>query len=100
IHPSPEEQVAAIHDGRFWRERLVRALAALPERERVIVCRRPLAGARVSLEIVAREVGLSKERVRQIEARALARIERKSGRVGNECVGTGRSRWSPGHAKK
>src|SRR3546814_6539298 len=32
MHPSPEEQVAAIHDGRFWRERLVRALAALPAR--------------------------------------------------------------------
>lgn len=74
--PDPEAQTAALRDGRFWSDKLSRALAALPERERWIISRRYLDGRKISLEAVARDVGLSKERVRQLEARALEELRR------------------------
>jgi RNA polymerase sigma-32 factor len=74
--PNPEAQTAAVRDGRFRSDRLSRALAALPERERRIISRRYLDGGKISLEAVARDVGLSKERVRQLEARALGELRR------------------------
>lgn len=71
---NPEQHTAAVHDGRFWHEKLRAALAELPEREQAIISRRYLTDAKISLEAVAREVGLSKERVRQLEAHALGRL--------------------------
>jgi RNA polymerase primary sigma factor len=56
---------------------LRRAVAQLPEREREVVKRRyGMNGDRdpVSLETIGRELGLTRERVRQIEARALERL--------------------------
>ena len=50
------------------------ALAILPEREQLIIRRRYLVEAASTLEALARELGISKERVRQIEARALAKL--------------------------
>ncbi|MPY68579.1 MAG: sigma-70 family RNA polymerase sigma factor [Alphaproteobacteria bacterium] len=72
--PSPEDLVLAQSEFRLWRERLVRALAALPPRELMIIKRRFLAERAPSRAALARELGLSKERVRQIEMRALARL--------------------------
>ncbi len=56
---------------------LRRAVAQLPEREREVVKRRyGLNGDRdpASLEAIGRELGLTRERVRQIEARALEHL--------------------------
>ena len=56
---------------------LHRAVAELPEREREVVKRRyGLNGDRdpASLEAIGRELGLTRERVRQIEARALEQL--------------------------
>ena len=55
---------------------LHRALATLPEREAAVLERRyGLAGQDPkSLEVIGRELGLTRERVRQIEARALERL--------------------------
>jgi RNA polymerase sigma-32 factor len=72
--PTPEDIVLARTEGKLWRERLAGALAALPPRELMIIKRRFLEEAAISRAALARELGLSKERVRQIEMRALARL--------------------------
>ncbi|MCZ6482841.1 MAG: sigma factor-like helix-turn-helix DNA-binding protein, partial [Alphaproteobacteria bacterium] len=46
----------------------------LPERERLIIRRRYLFEVASTLEALARELGISKERVRQLETRALAKL--------------------------
>ena len=72
--PNPEQRAAAKSEARR-RTHLIRdALDRLNERERVIIIRRYLGEAMPSLELVAREIGLSKERVRQLERKALIKL--------------------------
>ena len=61
------------------REGAVRkALARLPERERRIVeLRFGFGGEAVSLEAIGRELGITRERVRQLEANAMAQLARE-----------------------
>jgi RNA polymerase primary sigma factor len=67
-------------DTSFEHERLRRALADLDERERrVLELRFGLgegSGEQLSLEQIGRELGLTRERIRQLEAHAMARLER------------------------
>ena len=74
--PSPEE-IAAQSDSRERRNRiLAEAVAALPERERTILEMRRLREDSATLEEVGRRLGVSKERVRQLEHRAIAQIRK------------------------
>ena len=69
----PEEEVTVSLE----QDVLRRAVAQLPDREREVVKRRyGLNGDRdpASLEAIGRELGLTRERVRQIEARALEQL--------------------------
>ena len=75
-NPTPEDLVAEASEMRLWRDRLVGALAALPPRELLIIKRRFLAENAPSRAALAAELGLSKERVRQLELRALARLKK------------------------
>ena len=70
--PLPEETV----EGSLRSEALAQALAALSERERhVIILRYGLADAEPkTLEDIGRRLGLTRERVRQIETEALKRL--------------------------
>ena len=61
------------HDRR--RRALYTAVSALPERERRIVALRHLAEEPVTLSDLGVSMGISKERVRQLEERALARLK-------------------------
>jgi len=72
--PTPEDALLAATEGTLWRERLVRALSALPPRELLIIRRRFLADKAPSRAVLGAELGMSKERVRQLEVRALARL--------------------------
>ena len=56
------------------RRALYRAVAELPPRERRIVAARHLAEAPATLAELGAEMGISKERVRQLEERALGRL--------------------------
>jgi RNA polymerase primary sigma factor len=53
-----------------------RAIAGLPERERrIIELRFGIGGEPKALEAIGKELGITRERVRQLEAEALARLQ-------------------------
>jgi RNA polymerase sigma-32 factor len=73
--PSPEETVRLAHDSRtrsFW---LAQALAELSDREQTIIKERRLRDDARTLEELGGVLGISKERVRQIEHRALEKLK-------------------------
>jgi RNA polymerase sigma-32 factor len=83
--PSPEEVVTLAHDNRTRSIWLAQALAELTDREQVIIKERRLRDDALTLEELGRTLGISKERVRQIEHRALEKLKtsllRRSGSV-------------------
>ena len=72
--PTPEEVLSETNERKFVATLLTRALAILPEREQLIIRRRYLVEVASTLEALARELGISKERVRQLEARILKQL--------------------------
>ena len=70
------EAVEGSHDADHLRTWLVRAMQALNPRERYIVAERKLKDEPRTLESLGEELGLSKERVRQLEAAAFAKMRR------------------------
>jgi RNA polymerase sigma-32 factor len=70
------EVVEDSHDREQLRTWLVSALNALNERERFIVRERKLRDEARTLESLGNELGLSKERVRQLEAAAFAKMRK------------------------
>ena len=72
--PDPEARLATKRERLALLHRLRAAIPALTRRERHILRRRFFGETRTSLTQIGRELGLSKERVRQIEARALAKM--------------------------
>lgn len=68
--------VEARHDRVALRGWLRQAMAVLSERERYVVVERKLRDDPRTLEALGSELGLSKERVRQIEAAALGKLRR------------------------
>jgi len=74
--PSPEETVTEQRDGAAETRLLARALAELSERERHIIRERHLKEEEITLEALGTTLGVSKERVRQIEGKALEKLKR------------------------
>jgi len=72
--PNPEESTFAHHDRRRLLALLADALAELDPRERRIIARRRLREEGDTLEALGAVLGVSKERVRQIEQRALDKL--------------------------
>ena len=75
--PGPEELTIWRADGRRRGRWLAEALRQLPARERAIIEQRRLREEDVAptLEDLGRALGVSKERVRQLESRALGRLK-------------------------
>jgi RNA polymerase sigma-32 factor len=72
--PSPEDRLALKQDQSLRQSLVAFALALLPEREAIIIRRRYLTETKATFAALAGEFGLSKDRVRQLEGRALARL--------------------------
>jgi RNA polymerase sigma-32 factor len=53
---------------------LAAALATLPLREQLVIRRRYLAEARATFSAIGVELGVSKDRVRQLEAKAVGKL--------------------------
>jgi RNA polymerase sigma-32 factor len=76
--PDPEAILMQQRDGGLKRRWLGRALADLPERERRVLQARFFSGDQaVTLERIGMNMGISKERVRQLEAQALTRLRKR-----------------------
>jgi RNA polymerase sigma-32 factor len=73
--PTPEEEIGSAEEDTLHRRQFRQALATLPAREREIIRRRHLADDPETLQQVGATMGISRERVRQLEVRALRRIK-------------------------
>jgi RNA polymerase sigma-32 factor len=74
--PSQEKLLAESDEFEQRYQALREALATLSDRERYVFEMRRLADEPLSLEVLASRFGVSRERVRQIEARAFGKISR------------------------
>lgn len=73
--PNPEELASNIKDSETRSQWLNNALGSLTDREQKIVQQRHLTHDVVTLEALGRELGVSKERVRQLEQRAMEKLK-------------------------
>lgn len=72
---NPEQVVTFMKDRHTRNAWLTKALSGLNEREQHIVTQRTLGNEVVTLEALGQELGISKERVRQLETRALEKLK-------------------------
>ena len=74
--PNPEQVVIELHDGEVLSRWLNDALSELSPRERLIIMKRRLQDDGATLEQLGGVLGVSKERVRQLEHRALGKLKK------------------------
>jgi RNA polymerase sigma-32 factor len=84
--PNPEEEIQGSHDGKTRSKWLASALEELTDRERTIIHERRLRDDSVTLEELGKKLGISKERVRQIEHKALQKLRAAVTRQNNESM--------------
>ncbi|MDP3458670.1 MAG: RNA polymerase factor sigma-32 [Hyphomonas sp.] len=77
----PEQLVMVEHDTAKRRHWIAEALKALNPREMHIISKRRLAEESMTLEALGAELGVSKERVRQIEHQALGKLRKALERI-------------------
>jgi RNA polymerase sigma-32 factor len=73
--PNPEDVVIGLRDSETRSRWLAEALNELSPREQRIIAERRLRDEAVTLEELGNELGVSKERVRQLEQRALSKLK-------------------------
>ena len=73
--PDPEEVVIGTKDANTRSEWLEDALTSLSDREQKIIRDRHMGYETVTLEALGNELGISKERVRQLESRAMDKLK-------------------------
>ncbi len=74
---TPEEQIADKEESNFYKKAIADAFKNLSHREQVILKRRYLGEQTVSLKNIASELGISRERVRQIEQEIISKIKKQ-----------------------
>ena len=73
---TPDQHVEALRDTERRKAWIAEALKTLNERETLIICERRLTDDTVTLEVLGKQLGISKERVRQIEHQALGKLRK------------------------
>lgn len=73
--PRPDENVMQTHDSAKRATWIKHALDKLSPREQTIIRARQMTDDSVTLETLGQQLGISKERVRQIEANALSKLK-------------------------
>jgi RNA polymerase sigma-32 factor len=74
--PTPEQATEQNSNAAYFEEKLAKAMSVLTDREKDIVTRRKLAPVPETLEEISADIGVTRERVRQIESRALGKLKR------------------------
>jgi RNA polymerase sigma-32 factor len=74
--PNQETVLAETDEGVHRRKLLAESLARLNEREREILLQRHLRDQPVTLEDLGQRFHVSRERIRQLEARAVAKLQK------------------------
>lgn len=80
--PSPADVTELVIDEQRRARALREAVATLPPRERTILEKRHLAESSTGLAELGEEFGVSKERVRQLETRAIAAVRERLSQTG------------------
>ena len=83
--PNPEDITAWHHDGKVRSAWVEDALETLSEREREIIVQRFLTEKKNTLSDIGENFGVSKERIRQIEAKALNKLKVAISSQGNDA---------------
>ena len=73
--PNPEDVVLGLKDAQTRSKWLQEALGSLSDREQKIIRERHLQHETVTLESLGKDLGVSKERVRQLEQRAMEKLK-------------------------
>jgi len=73
---NPEDLTESYHDGKAKKNWLIQAIDTLSDREQIIIKARKLKDKSLTLEDLGRKLAISKERVRQIETRALNKLKK------------------------
>jgi RNA polymerase sigma-32 factor len=71
----PEELVAEREERALRSRAILRAVADLPERERRIFAARHMTSMPPTLEVIGADLGISRERVRQLDSRAFLQVQ-------------------------
>lgn len=82
--PNPEEVTIQVCDGEIRGRWLRNALDELSDREQLIICERRLNEDKVTLETLGNRLGITKERVRQIEHKAFEKLKMSVVRISKE----------------
>ena len=74
--PNPEETVEDINDGKLKKDFIQKAISTLNDREKIIIKMRKLKEKSITLDELGQMLKISKERVRQIETKALEKLKK------------------------
>ena len=73
--PNPEETVEDFKDGKLKKDFIEKAISTLNDREKTIIKLRKLKEKSITLDELGQMLKISKERVRQIETKALEKLK-------------------------
>lgn len=94
-NPTPEENTMRNIDGAVRSQWLETALQELTDREQIIIRERRLQDDKTTLEVLGDRLGITKERVRQIEHKAFEKLQSSVVRISREA--NRNPELAPGH---